>query len=115
MTLSGDGLHTTDLTHSLTHTDSSLQWSGALTYGEGQRVYSQLSAMFPDNRISTSFDLHTPFTSDLSTSFDFQGQLLAHTRKLVSLGTGTISLQPFLDSSFLSIFRQGLNTFVSTV
>ena len=79
-----DGFRMTELTHSLTNSDSSVQWSGALTYGLGQRASSHLDLTYPDGRISSTFDLQTPFTSDLAASFDVQGDLFAHTRKTVS-------------------------------
>ncbi|XP_076472801.1 uncharacterized protein LOC143302134 isoform X1 [Babylonia areolata] len=76
-----DGFRMTELIHSLSHSDSSVQWSGAVTYGQAQRASSQLTVSYPDDRFSSRFDLQTPFTSDLTATFDHQGTSTSFTRK----------------------------------
>ncbi|XP_076436385.1 uncharacterized protein LOC143275928 [Babylonia areolata] len=76
-----EGFRMTELIHSLSLSDSSVQWSGAMTYGEAQRATSQLTVSYPDDRFSSRFDLQTPFTSDLTATFDLQGGLTSFTKK----------------------------------
>ena len=78
-----EGFRLTQVTHSLSKSDSSAQWNGAVIYGEGQRASSQLTVSLQDTRFSSRFDLQTPFTSDLTAAIDQQGDLEDFSRKLV--------------------------------
>ncbi|KAL8574772.1 hypothetical protein ACOMHN_035315 [Nucella lapillus] len=76
-----EGFRLTDLTHSLSRSDSGAQWTGTVTYGSAQQASSQLTLSYPDDRFSSRFDLQTPFTSDLTATFDYQGVPTDFTRK----------------------------------
>ena len=79
-----EGFRLTQVTHSLSKSDSSAQWNGAVIYGEGQRASSQLTVSLQDTRFSSLFELQTPFTSDLTVTLDQQGSgLTDFTRKVV--------------------------------
>ncbi|KAL8597069.1 hypothetical protein ACOMHN_057558 [Nucella lapillus] len=76
-----DGFRMTDLTHSLSQSAHSVQWSGAVTYGEAQTASSKLTVSYPNQRFTSTFDLQTPFISELAATFDFKGQVSAHSMK----------------------------------
>ena len=79
-----EGFRLTQMTHSLSKSDSSAQWNGAVIYGEGQQASSQLTVSLQDTRFSSRFELQTPFTSDLTVTLDQQGSGFADlTRKMV--------------------------------